>query len=139
MSRGPVRLLTGLLFIVALAGAAVSSAAPDWESVAGERTVTVETSNEDGSVRYTTIWLVVLDGQGFIRTGNTTWGANVERNPEIMLRIGESNHALRAEFIQAEGVRERVMQSFREKYGWQDVLSGLIRGSNPKLMRLVDR
>ena len=139
MSYGLARLLSRSLLLAALFGASAGSAAPEWETVADEQTVTVETTNEDGSLRYTTIWLAVTDGQGFIRTGNTTWGGNVERMPEVMLRIGDANHALRADFIEADDARERIIQAFREKYGWKDALMSPIRGSRPKIMRLVDR
>ena len=139
MSYGFARLLSRSLLLAAFFGASASSAAPDWEAVADEQTVTVETTNEDGSLRYTTVWLAVIDGQGFIRTGNTSWGGNVERTPEVVLRVGNESHAMRAEFIEADDARERIIQAFREKYGWTDALISPIRGSRPKIMRLDDR
>ena len=36
-------------------------------------------------------------------------------------------------------LRERIIQSFRDKYGWFDGLLNLIRGSNPRIMRLDPR
>ena len=59
------------------------------------------TSKEDGSERETKVWLVVVDGQGYIRTSQgTTWGGNVERNPDIALRIEGSEYPLRAVFVE---------------------------------------
>ena len=43
--------------------------------------------------------------------------------------------------IQVEdgGLREEMEDAFREKYGFQDSLVGILRGSHPKIMRLVAR
>ena len=58
------------------------------------------TTNEDGTPRETTIWLAVVDGQGYIRTGHTHWEGNIERNPDVVLRIDNAEYPLRAEFVQ---------------------------------------
>jgi opacity protein-like surface antigen len=127
--------LAGALAI--LAAAASAAEAPDWDSVAGLDTVSVATTNPDGTLRYTTIWIVVVGGRGYIRTGNTTWGANVTRNPNVKLVVGDEEYALRADFVEAEDERALVLAAFNEKYGVSDTLVGWFFHRTPKIMRLA--
>ncbi len=127
--------------VACLLGALAAGAAElDWNSVADVEEVRVLTTNQDGTPRETTIWLAVADGQGYIRTsGSSTWGDNVERNPDIALRIGDSEHPLRASFVEDEALRERIVAAFREKYGRFDGFVNILRGSKPPIMRLDPR
>jgi hypothetical protein len=130
------------LAVAAIAGAAVAQpagSAVDWSQHADVEEVIVLTADEDGSARETTIWLVVVDGKGFIRTGNTTWGDNVVRNPEVAIRVAGSEIPVRVRFIEDEPLRERVAKAFRDKYGWFDAAIGVFRGSHPKIMQLDPR
>jgi len=137
------RLHAGLLFgaVACLLGPVLASAAePDWNSVADVQEVRVLTTNQDGTPRETTIWLAVVDGRGYIRTsGWTRWGDNVERNPEIALRIGDTGYPLRASFVEDEALRAKIVATFREKYGRLDGFLGVFRGSKPRIMRLDPR
>ena len=117
--------------------AAAAAEPPDWNAVADVDTVSVATSNPDGTLRYTTVWLVVVGGRGYLRTGDTTWGANVDRDPDVTLVIGEQEYALRVDFVEAEDERALVMAAFNEKYGWTDTVIGWFRGARPKIMRLA--
>lgn len=83
--------------------------------------------------------LAVVDGQGYIRTGNTRWAANIERNPEVVLRIAEAEYLLRVEHVEDEVLRERIVQAFRDKRGFTDTLVALFRTRHPNIMRLVAR
>jgi len=113
--------------------------APDWVTVADVRVVNVVTHDEEGDARDTKVWLAVVDGQGYIRTGGTTWGDNVERDPLLVLRVEGTEYPLRAEFVEDDTLRERIVASFREKYGWTDGALNFIRGSRPRIMRLLPR
>jgi hypothetical protein len=139
--RAPVQAIFLLaLFVLFVPVSAVSAEdAIEWDRYSEEGTVTVLTTNEDGSIRETKVWLVVVEGQGYIRTGNTRWGGNVERNPEIALRIGETEIPLRAEFVTGEDDREAVKAALRAKFGFSDWLMSPFRGKNPKIMRLMPR
>jgi hypothetical protein len=134
----PRHLLLGAL-LGALAASAASAAAPDWNAVANVDTVEIVTTDEDGSARETTIWLAVVDGQGYIRTSDTSWGGNLVRNPEMTLRVEESEYPLRVEFIEDDALRARVEQTFREKHGFSDSFIAFFRSERPKIMRLVPR
>ena len=137
----PTRSLLPLLAIAAalLAAGPALAADPDWASVADEETVTVVTTDEDGDARETTIWVLVLDDVGYIRTSrSTTWGGNVERDPDIALRFGGADHPLRATFIEDEAERARIVAGFEAKYGSNPILNW-IRGDDPRIMRLDPR
>lgn len=131
--------VVSLAALALLAGPA-TAAGPDWAAVADVREMKVLTTNEDGSPRETKIWLVVLDGQGYIRTSRSTkWGGNAERQPELALRIEGTEYPLRASFMTDEILREQVVKAFREKYGWFDGFLNFVRGSTPRIMRLDPR
>ncbi len=126
--------------VIAAAGGSARAAAPDWNAIADADTVVISTTNENGSTRRTTIWLVVVDGEAYIRTSRSTrWGGNVERDPDVALRGGDSVYRVRASFVEDEPLRARIVESFREKYGWTDAVANLMRGSHPRIMRLDAR
>ena len=120
--------------------ASASAGAPDWNAVADVGTVVVLTADEDGDARETTVWLAVVDGQGYVRTSRSTrWGGNVVREPDIGLRIDDAEYPLRVSFVEEETLRQRIVATFREKYGWSDGMMAVFRGSKPRIMRLDPR
>jgi len=139
--RAPVQAIFLLVLLVLLAplAGAQGEEAIEWDRYAEEGTVTVLTTDEDGSTRETKVWLAVVEGQGYIRTGKTRWGGNLERNPEIVLRIGETELPLRVEFVTDQSERDAVKAAFRAKHGFSDWILSPVRGRNPKIMRLVPR
>jgi hypothetical protein len=140
MSRLLTRLaLCSLLWLpLAAAGEALGSV-PDWDVIAEVDVVRVVTQDEDGELRDKKAWFVVLDGQGYIRTGGSRWGENLARDPKLVLRIDEIEYPLRVEFVEDDALRERIVATFREKYGFFDALMKPLRGSHPKIMRVVPR
>jgi hypothetical protein len=136
----PIARIRGLalaIFAALFALAASAYEPPDWEAIKDVETVSVATSNADGSLRYTTVWLVVVGGRGYLRTGDTTWGANVARNPNVHLVLGKQEYPLRVDMVEAEDERALVTKAFNEKYGWSDTVIGWFRGDPPKIMRLA--
>jgi hypothetical protein len=113
---------------------------PDWEALKDVGQIEVITHDDDGDVRETTIWFVAVDGEGFIRTGDSTWGQNIQRNPaDVVLRIGDVEYPMQAEFIESDSLRERVVKAFREKYGWFDGAVNVFRGDRPLIMHMTTR
>jgi hypothetical protein len=110
-----------------------------WDRVAGEETAEIVTRDSDGAPRETTVWLVVVNGDGFLRTSASRWFGNIERDPDVVLRIGGAAHPLRAERVADPALAARVQAAFREKYGFSDRALGWIglRGAN--LLRLRER
>ena len=131
----------GLIAAIAIAAAdSAGAAAPDWYAIASEDTVAISTTNENGSARKTTVWLVVVDGEAYIRTSRSTrWGNNVERDANVVVSVDDTDHRVRASFVEDEALRARIVETFREKYGWTDALADVMRGSHPRIMRLDAR
>lgn len=125
-------------FLGTFLGAATASGT-DWTPVADEGVVEVVTRDEDGDLRTTKVWIAVLDGEAFIRTGRSRWGRNLVRDAELRILSGDASYDLRAEFVTDEAARARVVGAFREKYGFSDRLATPFRGRNPKIMRLIAR
>jgi hypothetical protein len=110
---------------------------PAWGDIAAVETITAITRDEAGDIRETTIWLVGLDGAAFIRTAKSTaWGDDVERNPEIVLRVAGTEYPVRITFIEDEEIRDRVRNAFRDKYGFGDAAIALFRGRGPRIMQV---
>jgi len=129
-------LLPAVALTLLLAGPARAfDAAPH----ADEEVIEVVTTDEDGSARTTKVWIVVVDGDAYIRTGNTRWGRNVERDPDVRILTATGADDLRVELVTDEAARAPVVEAFRAKYGWSDRLMSPLRGRNPKIMRLVER
>ena len=114
------------LALLLLAGTA-SAQAPDWTAVAGEVTIQVISENEDGSPRETTAWLAVVDDEGFIRTRRTRWGANMNRSPDVTLRIAGRDYALRSAPVADGELVKRVHDVFGEKYGFPNYPLAILR------------
>jgi len=112
---------------------------PAWGSVAEESTLVVLSENADATPHETTVWLVVVDDQGFIRTGNTSWYPNLERKPDIAVRIAGKEYAVHAELLKDEALEAKVMAAFNAKYGWQDTFVGWIFRGKPHIVRLAPR
>jgi len=133
----------GSLAALGALSANAASTLPDWKHFADLRTIQVVTLDDDEAhtPRETTIWLVVHEGQGYIRTGATTWGANVRRDPNVVIRMSGTDYELRATPIPEGELYDAVKQGFRDKYGLMDAALSLVRGlgGTPTIMRLDGR
>lgn len=136
MSSTLGRALLGTLLAVSLAGAA--HAGPDWSQFADMQTVEVISTEEDGTQRLTTVWIVVLEYQAYIRTAGTRWGDNVEREGRLRLRVPAGEWDLRAEKVLSAAEVERVVAAFREKYGTTDAVMEWLRFGETRVFRLVE-
>ena len=131
--------VASLAFAVALGIAGTAqAAAPEWSELGDAQTVEVISTDEGGGSRLTTVWIVVLDHQAYLRTGGTRWGDNVEREGKLRLRVEQGEYALRAEKVLAASEIERVQAAFTEKYGSSDWWSGLVRFGETRIFRLVE-
>jgi hypothetical protein len=112
-------------------------AAPQWAQYKDVQTVQVVTKQSDGSARRTTVWIVVVEGQAYLRTASTRWGRDLEREPSATLEIAEESFPVHVEFVEDDPTRERVSRAFREKYGFNDRVTGLIRFGRARILRLI--
>ena len=130
------------LACLALATTARAATAPDWASVANVQTIEIRTTDADGSPRERTIWLLVHDGQGYIRAGALSkWDANVDAEPEVSIQIGEVWYGMRVTRVPEGPLYDAVMAGMREKYGLEDALISPLRmlGGSPRILRVDPR
>ena len=129
--------LTFTLLACASVPLKTATTAPDWSALANEETIELVTRDSDGDVRETTVWLVVVDGVGTIRTGNTHWFANLTRDPALRVRMAGTEYALRTELVKDPDTRKRINDAYRAKYGVQDRTVLLFRGVDLNMLRLL--
>ena len=109
--------LTALLFSAALAFAPAGAARAAWSDFKDEEEILAVLHREDGESREVKIWLVVLDDQAFVRTRNTSWRADLERDPKAALRIQGKDHPIRAIPVKDPELYNRVNEAYTAKYG----------------------
>ena len=89
----------------------------------------VVTVDPDGDDRVTRIWLALVDGEVALRTGDSRWWANLQRDPQIRIRVSGSDHLYRAEFPTSHAEKVQIDEAFLEKYGgWDRVMFSDERG-----------
>ena len=110
----------------------------DWDA-ANRWSVHVVTEDADGGLRVARIWLVVLDGRGVIRTGQSRWWKNIERGSFCRIRTGGHEFEVATEEVTDLAERRRIDAAFQVKYGWQEtlVMPSDRAGTNDHYMRLV--
>jgi len=128
-----------LALILALAAAPALADAIDWQSVASQDVVRIITVDPDGELREKKVWIAVLDGNGWLRTGNSRWLANIRRDPDVRLRVGERVLELRAEEVGDADACAAVDAAMRAKYGWTDRMLGVFRWRGSHVLRLGPR
>jgi hypothetical protein len=90
----------------------------DWATVADRQMVLVTTTDPDGEPRTTRLWIVVVGESGYLRSADTRWAQDVERNPDFLLIADDVSYPVSATRVPF-GVDEhaRVMDAYSEKYG----------------------
>ena len=117
-----------LAFALWLSADGASAVSPDWGGVAGEKEIVITVQQEDGNPRDVTIWLVVVDEQGYIRTRNTSWHDDIERVPDVSLRISGNDYAVRVSRVEEELLIDKVHTAYTAKYGTgPQILLGMLR------------
>jgi hypothetical protein len=129
--------LAALLGAALMLAVAAGAAPLDWTRFTDAQTIELLTTDEDGDQRLTTVWVVVLDYNAYIRTAGTTWGDNVERNGTLKIRDLDDKQ-VRAEKVLSAAEIERVLAAFREKYGTTDAVMEIFRIGETRVFRLVE-
>jgi len=124
MARRLQSLVAALAACTALACASVPAAEDpiDWEGVSRHWSVHLVTLDADGDERVTRVWIALYQGIGAIRTNHTRWLANLQRDPDLRLRVDGLDHPMHVVFVDEPAAIEVIDRAFLEKYGWQERL-----------------
>ena len=104
--------------------------------------VVLGTTEATGEVKETRVWIVEQDGQLWLRSGSptSTWYLRLLANPQIS--IERDGHLERAIAAPDPARQTSINQLMRAKYGWADVLIGLMHGRDDaiaiQLIRIPD-
>ncbi len=121
-----------LLLVPALAGAE----AFDPKATEDVGVVELITMDKDGGARKTKVWIVLVEGEAYLRTNESRWLKNLRRIPMATLRFSEKDYPVIAEILTDPSWVEKVDQASREKYGWQEKTIHVFRMSEPTIIRL---
>ena len=117
-----LRWIIGLLILSPLMFGAALLAASEY----GGEKVELETLDERGNAFFTTLWVVDIHEEPWLRAGDpdSTWLQRLQVEPEVyLIRDGERKPYV-AEVVEYES--ERVNYLMREKYGYADQIVSLI-------------
>lgn len=123
--------LLGLALALPVRGAEI-----DWPRFQQRDVIEVLTDDEGGARRETKVWIVTLDGQGYVRTNDSRWLANIRRGSPVALRLDAEEFAVAAAEKDDPELAARVEAAFKEKYGFVQSVMSLFRITEPTLLEL---
>lgn len=115
---------SGLAVMLLVAALPTAAAESHWdpEAFSSESTLQLLTTGAEEGAHWSTVWLVVLDGEVYVRLGTRAaerFRSNVT-TPYVKVRIaGKEFPSVRAEPV--PGAEDRVAQAMADKY-WSDIL-----------------
>jgi len=90
----------------------------DWDTVADRQMILVTTTRPDGAPRTTRLWIVVVGEHGYLRSADTRWARDVEREPDFLLIAGDTSYPVSAKRVPfGTDEHSEVMDAYSEKYG----------------------
>ena len=124
---------------LALFGSAASANAFDWSPASAESVIEVLTSDTNGELRETPVWIVVIDDVAYVRTNDSKWLANIRRGSAVRVRIRDVESGVHAFEVADTGLKARVEEAFKAKYGSMQRIMSLFRTSEPVVLRLAPK
>ena len=120
-----------------LFAATAAPAQTAWSPFDEASVVQIVTQDEDGSERDTTVWFVVVDDAGFVRTNDSRWLANIRRGSNVVLRLDETSRPVTSEEV-GDAVRHRRRgRGVQAKYGFVQRVMSAFRMREPTVLRLT--
>lgn len=130
-----------LLAPLACASTPVSTSPLDWAEADERWSIHVVTVDPSGNDRVTRIWMAVEGGDGVLRTNDTRWWANLQREPSIRVRHGGADHVFAVKLVTEQSEKIRIDEVFLEKFGgWERMMFPQERGeTHENYARLMRR
>ena len=104
----------------------------------GGEVVTLVTSDTDGTLHETSLWIVEDEGALWLRAGNpdSSWLKRIRKTPAVTLTRAGKTVRYRAEVVL--GRNGRINQLMADGYGWADrVIGGMRDAAETVAIRLV--
>jgi hypothetical protein len=136
MSMGGFVRTIGLMTLTLLFGAVAAAAQSVWSPFDEASVVRLATQDEDGSERETPVWFVVVAGDGFVRTNDSRWLANIRRGSSVVLRLDETSRPVVSEEVSDAALTSAVEEAFKAKYGLMQRMMSAFRMREPTVLRL---
>jgi hypothetical protein len=115
--------LSRLVATVLLSALFAAPAGADWTPAKWATTSTLElrTTRPGDGEHWSTVWLVVLDDQLYVRLGNRAAQRIADNTTAPMLDVRIDGQQFRVKGVDSPGDAERVAQAMADKY-WSDVV-----------------
>ena len=98
-------------------------------------TIKVMTTEPDAGEHWSNLWVVVIDGQPYVRLGDRSYG-RIQRNttkPYVKLKVADQEFD-KVKVEETPDMKDKVAAAMADKY-WMDVL--IRHESHPMVARLV--
>jgi hypothetical protein len=126
-----------LLCVSACAAPPAAATGPlDWTALLDLDVIEIITTDEDGDVRATKVWFVLVGDVSYLRTSSSRWLENIRRNPQVTIRIDRVDYPQVATDVTSADLIEQVDAASRAKYGWQDSFIHTFRSAEPQILKL---
>ena len=135
---GRTQRVIALLMLAGFASAAAAGSF-DWTPASSESVVEVLTSDADGDLRETPVWIVVIDDAGYVRTNDSKWLANIRRGSAVRLRVRDVESAVLAREVADAALKASVEAAFKAKYGSMQQIMSVFRMREPVVLRLAPK
>ena len=103
-----------------LSGSVASSPPSNWAFTDDVENVQLETRPDDPySVN---VWGVGIGDAFYVASGegeDSKWATNIETNPDVRLRVGDTVYELRATRVDGDEDRETFLNALQRKYDWE--------------------
>jgi hypothetical protein len=131
--------LVSLILSIALVVAARSDdkAVPGWDPTVFQdaSTIKIMTTEPDAGEHWSNLWVVVVDGQPYVRLGDRSYG-RIQKNstsPYVKLKVADKEFD-KVKVEETPDMKEKVAAAMADKY-WMDIL--IRHESHPMVARLV--
>jgi hypothetical protein len=94
------------------------------------------TADEDGELRETSVWVVVVGDAAYVRTNDSAWLENIRRGSAVRLRVREVENSMHRVEVADAALKVRVEEAFKAKYGRLQRVMSALRLREPTVLEL---